>query len=209
MLTHRKPTRLVRFVVMAIELKEGDVVSFLDEVGGGRILAVQKPGLALVETDEGFRVEMPTSSLVLRQDQHESELLKVTDQQVLEKAQAETPDPKRVRAIYEQPTGKRSKREKDSENTMEIDLHLHQILDDERGMTAGEKLNYQLNYFERMLSKAIGDKKRKLVVIHGIGEGKLRGEIRRILKHYPGVRYHDGDPKKYGSGATEILLHGN
>jgi dsDNA-specific endonuclease/ATPase MutS2 len=194
------------FAVMARGLKVGDMVSFLDEVGGGIVLAVQNSGVTMVETEDGFRIEMHESGLVLRQPDSDKELLKISEQEALQKIALAIPDPKKKRKAYVQPPGKKSKREKDAEATMEIDLHLHQILDNDRGMSAGDKLSYQLNYFERMLSKAIHDKKRKLIAIHGIGEGRLRDELHRVLKHYPGIRFYDADPRRYGSGATEIEI---
>lgn len=198
--------RVVSFANMARRFKVGDQVSFLDDVGGGTVLAVQSSGLTMVETEEGFRIEVHESALVSRQPALDKDLLKVSKEQVIERAALGTPDPKKNRMAYERPSGKKSKRERDFENVMEIDLHLHQILENERGMSSGDKLTYQLNYFERMLSQAIQNKKRKLIAIHGVGEGKLRSELHRILKHYPGVRFHDADPRKYGSGATEIEI---
>jgi len=191
---------------MTRKLKEGDIVSFLDDVGGGSVLAVQESGLILVLTDDGFRLEILASNLVLREPSIESDLLKVSDQEALQKIRDDRPTPKKVRAAYENPTGKKNRREKDAEGIVEIDLHLHQILDNERGMTSGEKLGYQLRYFERMLGGAIQNKKRKMIVIHGVGEGRLRDEVHNVLKHYPGVRFRDADPRRFGSGATEIEL---
>jgi len=191
---------------MTRKLKEGDIVSFLDDVGGGSVLAVQESGLILVLTDDGFRLEILASNLVLREPSIESDLLKVSDQEALQKIRDDQPTPKKVRAAYENPTGKKNRREKDAEGIVEIDLHLHQILDNERGMTSGEKLGYQLRYFERMLGGAIQNKKRKMIVIHGVGEGRLRDEVHNVLKHYPGVRFRDADPRRFGSGATEIEL---
>ena len=73
-------------------------------------------------------------------------------------------------------------------------------------MSNGDKLNYQLRYFERMLNAAIEDKKRKMIVIHGVGEGRLRDEVHNVLRHYPGIRFRDADPRRFGNGATEVEL---
>jgi DNA-nicking Smr family endonuclease len=89
---------------------------------------------------------------------------------------------------------------------MEIDLHLHELVDDERHLDHDEKLRYQINYFERMLNTAIREHKRKLIVIHGIGEGVLREEVRKTLQYYDGVRFDDADPRRYGYGATEVTI---
>ena len=59
----------------------------------------------------------------------------------------------------------------------------------------------------RGLEAAIRDGKRKLIVIHGVGEGVLREEVRRTLQYYQGVQFHDADMRRYGVGATEVLIH--
>ena len=80
-------------------------------------------------------------------------------------------------------------------------------MEDESRLSQDEKLNYQLAYFERALEGAIRDGKRKLIVIHGVGEGVLREEVRKVLQYYETVQFHDADPRRYGSGATEVLIH--
>jgi dsDNA-specific endonuclease/ATPase MutS2 len=88
----------------------------------------------------------------------------------------------------------------------EVDLHLNSLLENDLRMSDGEKLEYQLRFFERTLEAAIRDGKRKLIVIHGVGEGRLREEVRKILRFYEGVRFHDADMQRYGSGATEVEI---
>jgi hypothetical protein len=88
----------------------------------------------------------------------------------------------------------------------EVDLHLEELLENTSGMSSGEKLNYQLNYFKRELENAISGNIRKIVFIHGIGSGKLRSEIHRILDTYQHLRYHDASFRKYGFGATEVIV---
>ena len=93
-------------------------------------------------------------------------------------------------------------------NVMEIDLHLEKLVDNEERLSDGEKLTFQLDYFERMLNTAIRLRKRKLVVIHGVGEGILREEVRKVLQYYEGCRFDDADPRRYGYGATAIdIVH--
>ena len=91
---------------------------------------------------------------------------------------------------------------------MEIDLHLEKLVENEERLTDGEKLSFQLDYFERMLNTAIRLRKRRLVAIHGVGEGVLREEVRKMLQYYEGCRFDDADPRRYGYGATAIdIVH--
>ena len=56
------------------------------------------------------------------------------------------------------------------------------------------------------MEAAIRDGKKKLIVIHGVGEGVLREEVRKMLQFYENVRFHDADMRKYGVGATEVQI---
>ena len=57
------------------------------------------------------------------------------------------------------------------------------------------------------MESAIRNGKRKLIVIHGVGEGVLREEVRRMLQYYDTVQFHDADMRRYGVGATEVIIH--
>ena len=87
----------------------------------------------------------------------------------------------------------------------EVDLHLEELVDNVSGMSNSEKLNYQLNHFRRELEGALAGNIRKIVFIHGVGSGKLKAEICNILDTYH-LRYHDASFRKYGFGATEVIL---
>ncbi len=89
---------------------------------------------------------------------------------------------------------------------MEIDLHIEELMDNYSGMSNAEIIQIQLKQFQKALDKAINEHYRKLVVIHGVGNGRLKQEVRSILSSYNNLRVHDGAYSKYGFGATEIVL---
>ena len=186
----------------------GDRVSFLNEVGGGVVLAVQAADRMLVRTDDGFEMEYATSALVHLGQGNDQNPYAISDHQAKMVAANDRMD-ERVRkdrkATGSLPKAGKAAKQPDP-HAMEIDLHLHELVDNEGRMDPGEKLEYQLAYFERMLNTAIRDKKRTLIVIHGVGEGKLREEVRKILQFYEGIRFDDADPRRYGYGATEVTL---
>ena len=98
---------------------------------------------------------------------------------------------------------------KDSE-VMEVDLHIHELLDFTKGMSNGEMLDHQIRHFERMMKIAERKKMAKVIFIHGIGEGVLRSEIRRLIdQFYPNCSYADGNYREYGIGATQVKLRHN
>lgn len=190
---------------MAVEWKPGDRVAFLDEVGRGVVRAVRK-GRVLVHTDDGFDLEYAADRLVPSTDER-SVLLRITDHQVGMVAANDVrteQERRRLRGASARP-GKTPKRGP-GDDVVEVDLHLHEIVDDETRLDPAEKLDYQLRYFERALNAAIRDGKRKLIVIHGVGEGILREEVRKALQFYDHVRFHDADVRRYGAGATEVEI---
>jgi len=88
-----------------------------------------------------------------------------------------------------------------------IDLHIEKLTDNWKGLSNFEILTIQLNNFEKYYNLAVAHRQPNLIVIHGIGTGKLRDEIHEILKTKKEVRtfanqYHHN----FGFGATEIFL---
>lgn len=89
----------------------------------------------------------------------------------------------------------------------EVDLHIHELVENEAGMSPGDKLNVQLETFERELNKAILERAHKVVFIHGHGQGVLKLRIRQILEQkYPKLKFQDASFEKYKFGATMVLL---
>lgn len=182
----------------------GDRVVFVNEVGGGIVLRISRPGFALVRGDDGFELEHALKGLVAVTKEERSLLARITDHQAGMLAANDVLEEKRRKRAGVRP-GKTPKRPEDN-GIAEVDLHLHELIDDERRLSDGEKLEYQVRYFERSLESAIRNGKRKLIVIHGVGEGVLREEVRRLLQFYDNVQFHDADMRRYGSGATEVVI---
>jgi hypothetical protein len=89
----------------------------------------------------------------------------------------------------------------------EVDLHIEELIDSHSGMEAGEILNLQMSRFIIALDGAIRNKTRKIVFIHGVGNGKLKQEIRKTLDtKYSKLRYQDASFKEYGYGATLVII---
>lgn len=98
---------------------------------------------------------------------------------------------------------------KTDDESAEVDLHLHSLVDDESKLNNSEKLKIQLDYFVRCLEGAIKENLKKVVFIHGVGAGVLKYEINNILKEYENIEYFDASIAKYGIGATEVLIYKN
>ncbi len=89
----------------------------------------------------------------------------------------------------------------------EVDLHLHELVDNEKGIDSGDKIRLQLSTFKSELEGAIKNKFDKITFIHGVGNGKLKHELRRELQRsYKQLKFQDASFKEYGYGATMVLL---
>jgi hypothetical protein len=112
--------------------------------------------------------------------------------------------------IVEKIGGKPSVQKKETQKTtevIEVDLHIHEIVEDTKGLSEGEMLEIQLRRFEMSLETALHGNVKKVVFIHGVGQGKLKHEISKILnKKYPDLKYQDASFREYGYGATMVLL---
>lgn len=186
----------------------GGKVRFLNEVGGGLVLRLVGNDRAMVRTDEGFEIEMALKELVAATQGVDEVTYELKDHHVRSVIENDLMDDRMAADRKKGGSLKRAKQGDRSadDSVMEIDLHLHELVDDERRLSDGEKLEYQLRYFERMLNTAIRTGKRKMIVIHGVGEGRLRDEVRKTLGYYDVVRFHDANPRQYGYGATEVEI---
>ncbi|UAY53630.1 Smr/MutS family protein [Ferruginibacter albus] len=88
-----------------------------------------------------------------------------------------------------------------------VDLHIEKLSDNWKHLSNFEILTIQLKEFEKYYDLAVFHYQPSLIVIHGIGIGKLKDEIHNILRNKKEVRsfinqYHPN----YGYGATEIYF---
>lgn len=98
-------------------------------------------------------------------------------------------------------------KKKEESAVLEVDLHIHQLLDNTNGMSNADMLNYQLDKFHEILGQYAGHKGQKIVFIHGKGDGVLRKAIERELKtRYKQYYYQDASFREYGFGATMVTI---
>jgi len=89
--------------------------------------------------------------------------------------------------------------------TMEIDIHIEKICSQYKKMNPLEILNYQLSYFEQKLNEAMKDGYKKLLVIHGKGNGVLKKEIWKIIREEYRLKIEDS-PYFYNQGGASIIF---
>lgn len=91
-----------------------------------------------------------------------------------------------------------------------VDLHIEKLSDDWKSLSNFEILTIQLSNFEKYYDLAVAHRQPNLIIIHGVGTGKLKNEIHELLKHKTEVKsfanqYHPN----FGFGATEVFFQYN
>lgn len=96
----------------------------------------------------------------------------------------------------------------DKPELVEVDLHIQALIDDYKDLTPTEMLQLQLAHFRKIMEENILlPTVKKIVFIHGVGNGTLKIEIRRILsREYAHYDYQDASYQEYGFGATMVIL---
>lgn len=103
---------------------------------------------------------------------------------------------------------KKQERRQSRNDILEVDLHIHELLDDTTGMGNAEMLNYQLEVFRSTLEEYRSQKGKRIVFIHGKGDGVLRRAILDELKRkYKNYTSQDASFREYGFGATMVTIH--
>ncbi len=90
---------------------------------------------------------------------------------------------------------------------VEVDLHADVLLDSTRGLTPTDILTMQIKAFHDTMRQYAKDKGRRIVFIHGKGEGVLRATLLKELKnHYRHCTHQDASFREYGFGATMVTV---
>lgn len=182
-----------------MSLKVGDFVEVLDEDLSGEVIFVKNERVIII-TEDGFELEFETSQLIKTQN---SKLLRIPiiTEDSLQKINSDT-NPKKKKSVG-------IKRKERTQPAMEVDLHIHQLLPNTKGMQKHDILTYQLETVKSQLAFAMSKNIQRIVFIHGVGEGVLKMELEYLLKQYDNLKYYDANYQKYGLGATEVYIYQN
>ena len=184
-----------------MSFKIGDKVRFLNDVGEGSIHDMRGDRIIVVD-EHGFEWEVGENEIVAdaphlnkeySRDNPGIDLKRAVD---LPKFNEKVSDKEMDQYISKQ--GKST--------VLEIDLHIQELVNHISHLSNYEIVTIQVNHFVRFFKLAKKEKYQKLIVIHGLGQGVLKSEIRAILDAADNCTYRDADFTKYGLGATEITL---
>ncbi len=169
----------------------GEQVSFLLEEGRGEVLRFDGK-IYLIKDEFGFEKNYP-ENLLVKILQHSIEIKEIEQKDKVETKQKKYVDDTPYTTFQLKST-----------DYWEIDLHIEELLESQSGMTNFEILSEQMKHFRVFFRKAIDCRIKKMIVIHGYGEGILKNEIKNFLKALHYVDFYEADYKRYGQGATEI-----
>jgi hypothetical protein len=178
----------------------GEKVGFLHESGGGTVRKIDAAGIYHVEDETGFERPFRQNELVKIYGSN----YHLPDNEDLQRNDDDSLTTRSYTSHKETKTGSRK-----PIDIWEIDLHIETLLDSHSGMGNAEILSYQLKELRNFYSKARDKHIRKLIIIHGIGEGVLKDEVRLFLSKKEGIEYFDADYREYGKGATAVELRYN
>ena len=182
-----------------MNFKLGDKVLVLDEDLSGIVKSI-KGNMVSIETEDGFLIDFNTEALV--KNKPTSFKNHIFSHSNLSTVVSEK-EPSKKR---KQPKVKVKER---FQPTMEVDLHINQLVRSTKGMSKHDMLILQLDTTKRRLEFAINKRIQKVVFIHGVGEGVLKTELEYLFGRYNNVKFYDANYQKYGLGATEVYIYQN
>jgi hypothetical protein len=184
---------------MISEFNIGDAVAVLDDVIEGYIVSIKK-SFVKIETKDGFDLEFEPHELV--KIDSDLSVQNLFSSKSLKQVISEKSSNKKSF----QPA--KNKKEKHGP-IMEVDLHLHHLVKNEKFLSSHEKKSLQLDTAQHKLEFALKNNIQKIVFIHGVGEGVLKLELAYLFNRYDQIKFYDADYKKYGLGATEVYVFQN
>ncbi|CAH8294401.1 hypothetical protein EV196_108207 [Mariniflexile fucanivorans] len=177
-----------------------DKVLVIDEAMSGVVKKIVGNTIS-IETDDGFLLDFESNELVKVSSKVSIKKSLFSHESAQEAIIGKEQFPKR-----KQPKVKPKDR---FEPTMEVDLHIHQLVKSYKGMSNHDMLTLQLDTAKRQLDFAISKRIQKIVFIHGVGEGVLKVELEYLFGRYNNVKFYGANYQKYGVGATEVYIFQN
>tara|TARA_R110002050_G_scaffold20348_1_gene57684 strand:- start:74529 stop:75098 length:570 start_codon:yes stop_codon:yes gene_type:complete len=181
----------------------GDKVQILDEEGEGVITGFKSNNVVTVELD-GFPFDYAITHLI--KVVNDNQVVHNADKRSFEHLLKEGSVNGKKEVLMHIPMEVFDK--VNSRGFPEIDLHIHELVDKPKSLTNGEMLEIQIQRLERFIQSCIEKSVSEFVVIHGVGQGVLKIEIRKVLDSHGNIRFRDADFNEYGAGATHARILG-
>lgn len=187
-----------------MNISVGNKVKFLNEEGEGVVKQILSDQKVLVENQDGFDLEYELRELIIINEDN-SHQYNIDHQEIKDKLDVPTMSPKgslKNDVIHKYMASTKYQFEK----VIEVDLHLEELVEFPQRLDNWQKLHIQMQHVKDCLNSAMNNNIRRLVFVHGVGQGVLRTELRNYLHQFPNISMKDADMKEYGMGATEIYI---
>lgn len=168
--------------------KKEQRIRMIDSNDEGRIIGFTKKGFKL-ELEDGLVIEAMQNEFYVVSAEDDSKLRRSVSPSIKKSKQNET------------------KKSIPQDEVLEVDMHLERIPGCE-GLPAWAALDFQMEYFRRIMRQNLRYHGKKIVFIHGVGDGKLRDAIRTELEEVfvMACTYTVGQWQQYGMGATTVTI---
>ncbi len=114
---------------------------------------------------------------------------------------------KQKRAADSRPLARPVQKKQPKESPLVVDLHINELVDNTRGLSNADILNCQVDAFRKVMDENLRNHGKKIVFIHGKGEGVLRQALMKELNYrYKGNDVQDASFREYGYGATQVTI---
>ena len=180
----------------------GHKVKFINENLEGIVKSVGTNGKLLIEASDGFDYEVNQSEIIVIKEDN-SHLYKIDGTQLADKIKIHKPTDQLSQGVLNRYT---TSTKYQFEKVIEIDLHLEELVEFPMKLDDWQRLHTQMQHVKKCLDAAINQNIRKLVFIHGVGQGVLKTELRNYLSEHENLSFKDADYREYGSGATEVFI---
>ena len=167
-----------------MKFKVGDIIVFKHEKQCGTILKIVN-GKLLVKNSDGFE-EIVSSNDIILYDEN-------TDKVTAYGIDFDIKD--------DQIKKRKTKKNQRFSKVLKIDLHIELIIDYYKELGNHEIVNIQLKKCENEIRKAMNTRIEKIIIVHGIGVGRLKKEVHQLLDQY-NFRYYTSQD----GGSTEVML---
>ncbi len=203
-----------------MEFKIGNKVVFIDEKGGGVVSKIDSQYVYV--TDEyGFEIPKLRKQITLEKPLNQRSNIKSANSKTPTKKDEfweNKPTIPIIRTEKQKPVFDKDEvlrvKKKKKQNLVTwsrsekgipvVDLHLHNIIDNEIGINDHTKVLIQLEYFDKAIQDVYRHRYTDFIIVHGVGKGRLRQEVRNRLQNYPNMTFYDAPLKEFGIGATRV-----
>ena len=176
------------------DLKLGDKVYILDANYSGYITKIDGSQIN-IKTEDGFEMMFDISELIKVDDElFNSYLISKLNYKEI---QFQNIDEKKKNKF------KINKQRKD---ITVVDLHIDKLIKFQKNLKKYEILSFQLKIAKKKLDLAILSGAKRIIFIHGVGQGILKFELEKILRLYNNLEFYPANFKEYGYGATEVKI---